>query len=113
MTYGDIFHSRALIELALEEQSPEPSYGTHFFQDLIEASIFPLAISISDPQAEFNQQFFDEGENILAEILPKDASWSERVRVLDIPAITEGELLELVMNGDAGEAIAYLKSYGD
>ncbi len=113
VTYGDIFHSRALIELALEEQSPEPSYGTHFFQDLIEASIFPLAISISDPQAKFNQQFFDEGENILAEILPKDASWSERVRVLDIPAITEGELLELVMNGDAGEAIAYLKSYGD
>lgn len=113
VTYRDIYHSRALVELALGEQSPEPSYGTHFFQDLIEANIFPLAISIDDAQAEFNQQFFDESKNILADILPEDASWSEHVRVLDIPAITDGELLELVMNGDAGEAIAYLKSYGD
>ena len=80
---------------------------------MIEANIFPLAISIDDAQAEFNQQFFDESKNILAEILPEDASWSEHVRVLDIPAITDGELLELVMNGDAGEAIAYLKSCGD
>ncbi len=113
VTYRDIYHSRALVELALKEQSPEPSYGTHFFQDLIEANIFPLAISLSDPQAELTQQFFDESENILAEILPEDSSWSEYVRVLDIPAISEGELLELVMDGDAGEAIAYLKSYGD
>jgi hypothetical protein len=113
VTYGDIYHSRALIEIALGEQSPEPSYGTHFFQDLIEANIFPLAISLSDSKAEFNQQFFDKSENILADILPEDAPWSEHVRVLDILAITGGELLELVMNGDEGEAIAYLKAYRD
>jgi len=113
VSYGDIYNSRALVELALGEQSPEPSYGTHFFQDLIETNIYPLAISLTDPQAEFNQHFFDESKNSLAEILPEDASWSEHVRVLDIPAITEGEYLELVMNGDTGEAIAHLKKYSD
>ena len=113
VTYGEIYHARALVELVLGELSPEPSYGTHFFQDLIEANIFPLAISLSDPQADFNQQFFDVSANSLAEILPEEASWSEHVRVLDIPFITDGELLELEMDGDAGEAIAYLKYSGD
>jgi hypothetical protein len=37
VTYADIFNTRALVELATTQQGaiPEPSYGTHFFQDLV------------------------------------------------------------------------------
>ena len=51
VTYADIFNARALVELAVGEQGaiPEPSYGTHFFQDLVEANIYPIAVVPDHP----------------------------------------------------------------
>jgi len=39
VTYADIYNTRALIELSADATAPDPSYGTHFFQDLLEARI--------------------------------------------------------------------------
>ncbi len=41
--YGDIYHARALVELTGKGigLAPEPSFGTHFFQDLIEFEYLP------------------------------------------------------------------------
>ena len=46
VSYADIYNSSALIELAYSQKgiTPEPSYGTHFFQDLVESQIYPLAV---------------------------------------------------------------------
>lgn len=106
--YGDIFNARALIEMAADESSPEPSYGTHFFQDLLEAHIYPLALAPSDPGAEFNRSFFEQSPNALATLLPDDANWESILRVIDVPAAAEGASVELVMDGDAGASMAYL-----
>ena len=40
--YGDIYHTRALVELAGQGigHAPEASFGTHFFQDLVEIKYF-------------------------------------------------------------------------
>ncbi|MBN1178110.1 MAG: PEP/pyruvate-binding domain-containing protein, partial [Anaerolineae bacterium] len=50
ISYADIYNARALVEVAVPQQgiSPEPSYGTHFFQDLVEAEIYPLAIYLGE-----------------------------------------------------------------
>jgi len=106
VTYGDIYNARALIETTSGAHAPEPSYGTHFFQDLLEGQIYPLAVSQDDP--EFQRSFFEDSENSLAEILPEDAEWSSVVRVIDVPRRTGGAEVELVMDGEAGEALAYL-----
>jgi hypothetical protein len=106
--YGDIYRARALIELASDEWTPEPSYGTHFFQDLVEAHIYPLALALSDPGAEFNRVFFEESPNALGAVLPEAAAWSEAVRVIHVPDAADGARLELAMDGDAGMAMAYL-----
>ncbi|MCZ6529255.1 MAG: hypothetical protein O6949_02840 [Chloroflexi bacterium] len=103
--YGDIYHAKALIEVVPDDQAPEPSYGTHFFQDLVEAGIYPLAVALEDEGDEFNQQFFDTSENVLARLLPKDAKWTNLVRVIELP---DDLRAELVMNGKANMAIAYL-----
>jgi hypothetical protein len=108
--YGDIFNARALIELADDEMAPEPSYGTHFFQDLVEANIYPLAIALKDSGAEFNHSFFENTPNSMETLLPGDAEWESVIRVLDVPAITGGAHLELVMDGELGMAIAYLQA---
>jgi hypothetical protein len=107
--YGDIHNSRALIEVAEGEQAPEPSYGTHFFQDLVEAHIFPLAVETDDHNSIFNRAFFEEAENSLEVILPEEADWSTYVHLIDMQSEAPEYTLDLIMDGEAGAAIAYLK----
>jgi len=53
VSYADIYNSRALIELAVGPEGlvPDPSYGTHFFQDLVESQIYSLALATSEVAA--------------------------------------------------------------
>jgi hypothetical protein len=43
VSYADIYNTSMLIEIAVARNgiTPELSYGTHFFQDLIESNIYP------------------------------------------------------------------------
>ncbi|MGA9533868.1 MAG: PEP/pyruvate-binding domain-containing protein [Anaerolineales bacterium] len=107
--YADIYNARALVELFRGPSKPEPSYGTHFFQDLVEAKIYPLALSISEDGPAFNWTFFEDSPNQLSELLPKDADWADTVRVLQVDRIAKGKRLELVMDGEADQALAYLR----
>jgi hypothetical protein len=63
---------------------------------------------LEDPGAEFRQDYLEGAENALARLLPEESDWSEVVRVIDIPATSAGSHLELVMDGDAGAAMAYI-----
>ena len=110
VSYADIYRARALIELSAGGRAPEPSYGTHFFQDLVEAQIYPLALSMNNDNDEFNRNFFDHAPNALASLLPKETEWENVVRLIDIRASAEGRIVELVMDGDEGQALAYLKT---
>ncbi len=79
IAYGDIYHTRALVELTGRGVSPdlEPSFGTHFFQDLMEAHIFPLNVNLDDRDAAFNRGFFEETRNRLGEFMEADEALSE------------------------------------
>lgn len=50
--YGDINNTSLLVEVAFTRggYTPEVSYGTHFFQDLIEANIIPVALYPGEAQ---------------------------------------------------------------
>ncbi len=109
ISYSEIHNARALIEIVEDEASPEPSYGTHFFQDLVEAQIFPLAVALQDKGTEFNRSFFEENPNAIKDLLPNEKTHLDIVRVIDIPAVAQGAYLVLVMDGDEGRAMAYLK----
>jgi hypothetical protein len=110
--YGDIYHARALVEIADDKAAGEPSYGTHFFQDLVEAGIYPLALALPNSEDEFNAGFFEAAPNLLAQLLPDDAAWQDRVQVVDVEQVAPGERVELVMNGEVGMAIAHLRLAG-
>jgi hypothetical protein len=113
VTYADIYNTRALIEIAQSrsEDTLEVSYGTHFFQDLVEARIYPLPLYPQAPDTVFNRGFFDRAVNVLGELLPADAQYAPFVKVIDVPAVTGGRYLELVMDGEEDEALAYLRRY--
>ncbi|MEZ4769559.1 MAG: PEP/pyruvate-binding domain-containing protein [Caldilineales bacterium] len=114
VTYADVFNTSVLIELGYDHGSgaPEVSYGTHFFQDLVEARIFPLAVFPEQPETTFNRRFLAEAANKLAERSPADAALDGVVKVIDVAEARGGQLLEVVMSGDQEQALAYFRRYG-
>jgi hypothetical protein len=106
--YADIFNTKALIELSGEGigPAPEPSLGTHFFQDLLEGQIFPLATYIG--KDDFNRTFFYDTPNRISEWIKADSSLFERLRVIKVSDYLPNHHLELVMSGEEGRAVAYL-----
>jgi len=108
--YSDIYNTRALIELSGQGIGfhTEPSFGTHFFQDLVEANIYPLAIDLDDLEAVFNQDFFYNTPNRLAEYLPNERSLAGCLRLIEVRTFRPGHHLNLVMDDEQGRATAYL-----
>ena len=109
--YGDIYHTRALVELAGQGigYAPEASFGTHFFQDLVESDIYPLAIYFDDADFVFNRNFFDRSPNHLAEFLLDDKNLPDCVRLIRVVDFQPGAHLNLVMDDDKGLSIAFLE----
>jgi hypothetical protein len=110
VTYADFYNTRALVEIGWAQGKSRPtlSYGTHFFQDLVESNIYPLAIFPGETGNPFNTSFFETALNALPVLLPGDARHADFVKVIDVPATTGGRTLELVMSGDEARALAYL-----
>jgi predicted nucleotidyltransferase len=107
VTYSDINNTAMLIEVAAPRGSyvPELSFGTHFFQDLVESSIRYLPIFTNDPDTIFDVEFLRSKPSVLAEILPQYAHVASAVRVIDVPAVTGGQMLRVLMNADAEQAL--------
>jgi predicted nucleotidyltransferase len=110
VTYSDINNSSMLIEVARRTRDyvPELSFGTHFFQDLVEASIRYLPLYPDESSVVFNEEFLTTSRNVLAELLPEYEQFSGVVRVIDIPATMHGTVLQIFMNGDQEEALGVL-----
>jgi hypothetical protein len=108
VTYADIFNTRALVELAVAEQgaAPEPSYGTHFFQDLVEAHIYPIAVYPDHPGDVFRREWMSNAKNSLGELLPDARNPKDCVKLVNIPREFDGKKMDLLMDGET--AVAFL-----
>ena len=111
IAYGDIYNTRALVELAGEGigPAPEPSLGTHFFQDLLEAQIFPLAIYLDDKQTVFNRKFFFDTPNRLAERIMVDEKLLSTLRLIKVTDYAPDAFIQIVMNDEKSLAVAFLE----
>jgi len=108
--YSDIFNTRALVELSGKSIGPasEPSLGTHFFQDLLEAQIYPLAIMLDDPLSVLQPSFFYHAPNSLGDLIPANETAKERLRVIRISSFRKDHTLRLVMDEEHSMAVGYL-----
>jgi predicted nucleotidyltransferase len=99
-----------LIEMAFKKGSylPDLSFGTHFFQDLVEANIRYLPLYPDNDNVVFNERFLTRTGNMLPEVLPEYASLSDTIYLIDIPRVADGRVLRVLMNADLDEAVAYL-----
>jgi hypothetical protein len=114
VTYSDINNTAVLIEIARQKGNyvPDLSFGTHFFQDLVEANIRYLPLYPDDVGIGFNEEFFLKTKNSLPEMLPDYSHQQDTVRVIDIAANTGGLILKVLMNADLDEAVGMLAEPG-
>jgi hypothetical protein len=110
VTYADINNTAVLIEIARKRGHylPELSFGTHFFQDLVESSIRYLPLYPEEEGVAFNEEFFLRSDNILPRLLPEFAGLADTLRVIDVPATTGGRTLRILMNADLDQAVGVL-----
>ncbi|MEK6799646.1 MAG: PEP/pyruvate-binding domain-containing protein [Planctomycetota bacterium] len=108
--YADINRCSLLIEVAQQRDgfAPEVSFGTHFFQDLVEADIQYLPLYPDEPGNHFNREFFHGSPNALARLLPAEADFAELVRVIHVPEVAHNRHLTVAMDGETDRALAYL-----
>jgi len=99
--YEDINSTLILGEVAFEEEgfTPDVSNGTHFFNDLVEADIIPIAIYPDQIGVIFNEDFLLQSMNELVSMVPDFASYESVVHVIHVPSCTEGRLLQVYQNG--------------
>ncbi len=110
VTYSEINNSAVLVEIARRRGNyvPDLSFGTHFFQDLVEAHIRYLPLFPDDPGVAFNESFLLDSPNVLATLVPEFAHLARTVKVIDVPATTGGLVLRVLMNADLDRAVAML-----
>lgn len=112
VTYSDISNTAMLIEIARQKGGyvPDLSFGTHFFQDLVESSIRYLPLYPDDKGIKFNERFLSICNNILNDMLPEFDHLSDVVKVIDVPRCTNGDILKILVNAELDEALAIIKS---
>jgi hypothetical protein len=112
VSYADIHNAGALVELSGEGvgPAPEPSLGTHFFQDLMEAQIYPLALNLDQDGTIFNRDFFYNAPTHLGEFFKLDDSFEDALHLIDVDAFRPGHHLEIIMDDEARKAVAFLTS---
>jgi hypothetical protein len=111
VTYSDIYNSYALVELAGEAigASPEPSFGTHFFQDLMEAEIYPLGVFLDDEETIFKREFFYNTPNRLNEFISvENPRVADALRLIAVSDYRSNHHLDLVMDAQKSYAVAFL-----
>lgn len=113
VTYGDINHAAVLAEVGSSRTgyTPEVSYGTHFFQDLIEADIVPLALFPDEEGERFDVGFIAQAPDALGDILrpnqmpPTDAA--DCITVVDLDSYGPGRL-SVWLSADEGRGLGLL-----
>jgi len=110
VTYSDINNTAVLIEIARQKGNyvPDLSFGTHFFQDLVESSIRYIPLYPDDPGIIFNEKFLLNSYNALADLIPDFSHLSDAIRVIDIPKTMDGSVMQILMNADLDEALGVL-----
>ena len=111
VSYAEIDNMAVLVEIAYEEAGCEPelSYGTHFFQDLVEAEIVYLPVYPNDDTTNFNAGFFKESPNVLRDLLPDFSSFEDIVRVIDVPAVAKGAHVQVVADSQTRSVVCFLE----
>jgi len=109
--YSDINNTAMLIEVAKKKKDyvPEVSFGTHFFQDLVEARIRYLPLYPDEKNMVFNEKFFQDAPNLLKRILPEFKKLEKVIKVINVSKMMADATVSVIMDGDNDQALGFIK----
>ena len=86
ISFAEISNITALCEVAFTTGGlmPELSFGSHFFQDLVETDIFYLALFPEKKGIHFDKEWLDQQRNSLEGILPSYSKYKRVVKVIKL-----------------------------
>lgn len=84
--FGEINNIVALAEIAFSAGNlmPELSFGTHFFQDLVETDIFYFALFPEKREVRFNLRWLNQLPNLLTDLIPEAKKYHQIIRIYDV-----------------------------
>ncbi len=84
--FAEISKISVLVEIAYEGGNlvPDLSFGTHFFQDLVESDIFYVALFPQKQDVIFNKAKLLEMPNLLSTFLPDEQQFENIVKVFEV-----------------------------
>ncbi|NPU83163.1 MAG: phosphoenolpyruvate synthase [Syntrophaceae bacterium] len=107
VTFSEINNITVIAEIAYRDGSliPDLSFGTHFFQDLVEMEIFYMAIYPEKEKVFFNTAWMETFPNRLKDLSPRDGAYEEVVRVYEV----QERHLRLMSNVVTQQLIVYAR----
>lgn len=86
VTFSEINNMTAIGEIAYHDGSlmPDLSFGTHFFQDMVEMDIFYMAIYPEKDGVIFNEAWLKKQPNILTDLMPDHARYAKTVKTCNV-----------------------------
>jgi hypothetical protein len=84
--FSEINNIAVLVEVGFAEGNlmPELSFGTHFFQDLVETNIFYAALFPERDEVSFQKGWFNKSKNLFAQSMPEFARYEDVIGVYDV-----------------------------
>lgn len=106
VTYADINQFMAICEVAYSKAGYQPdlSYGSHMFQDLVEADIYYGAISENSYTKKYEPELLLGRSEILKNLWPEETELAEIVKVYDVSYDYAG----LMLDAREGRAVCWI-----
>jgi hypothetical protein len=110
--YEDINNALVLGEVAFEKDgtTPEVSYGTHFFNDLVEAGIVHVAVFPDDPESFFRESFLLDSPNRLSSLVPEAATLEGVIHLIRVPDCCRGRSLSVFQDSRRQQGAGFFET---
>ena len=88
--FSELCNMKVICEISSKQAGlmPELSFGSHFFQDIVESDIFYAAIFEGAADVIFRPERILDRENLLDEVLPGEKVWSHVVHLAHTAGLT-------------------------
>ncbi|PLX09992.1 MAG: pyruvate, phosphate dikinase [Marinilabiliales bacterium] len=111
VTYSEINNTAALIEIARKKNNyvPDLSFGTHFFQDLVEADIKYIPLYPDETNNVFNEGFLLQSANKLTTYIHEKERFSKIIKLIEINDVFKNNSLSIYMNSEVSKLVATIE----
>jgi hypothetical protein len=88
--FSELCNMAAICEVSYKQAGlmPELSFGSHFFQDIVESDIFYAAIFDGDSDVSFYPERILSQKNLFGEILPAEKEWGKVIHLASTACLT-------------------------